>query len=292
MNKDIYNIIYWSVLFTLIIVMIFLSWKQYIKSKETTSILISDGFKHIFKGKGNNYIAFNMNRALFRAGNLTKNNYFQAPIYLIHNYEWKWKETNAKKSENTFFIYISDINFPVHKIYYRNNEYLSEADWARLRAVFHQPNEAQNIMNDEREQSQYDFFISHASEDKDTFVRPLVKQLNEFGINVWFDEQTLEIGDSLRRKIDNGLKKANYGVVVLSHSFFDKKWTQYELDALVTRSMNSEEKVILPIWHNINASDVATYSLYLADKLALQTSNQSIPEIAKQLSEIALRLRK
>lgn len=69
----------------------------------------------------------------------------------------------------------------------------------------------------------FDFFISHASEDKDNFVRPLVNELSQLGINVWFDEQTLEIGDSLRRNIDTGLKKASYGIVVLSHAFFSKK---------------------------------------------------------------------
>ena len=51
----------------------------------------------------------------------------------------------------------------------------------------------------------YDVFISHASEDKDEFVRPLANALMELGMKVWFDEMTLKIGDSLRQKIDNCL---------------------------------------------------------------------------------------
>lgn len=47
----------------------------------------------------------------------------------------------------------------------------------------------------------WDVFISHASEDKESFVRPLAAALQERGFAVWFDESTLKLGDSLRRSI-------------------------------------------------------------------------------------------
>jgi hypothetical protein len=54
---------------------------------------------------------------------------------------------------------------------------------------------------------EYDVFISHASEDKDSIVRPLAEALIAENLQVWYDEFTLRIGDSLRRKIDSGLAK-------------------------------------------------------------------------------------
>ena len=51
----------------------------------------------------------------------------------------------------------------------------------------------------------YDVFISHASEDKALFVRPLAKALQQAGLKVWYDEFTLKLGDSLRESIDRGL---------------------------------------------------------------------------------------
>ncbi len=48
----------------------------------------------------------------------------------------------------------------------------------------------------------HDVFISHASEDKDEIVRPLANALIAEGLTVWYDEFSLKIGDSLRRKID------------------------------------------------------------------------------------------
>ena len=129
---------------------------------------------------------------------------------------------------------------------------------------------------------EYDFFIAHASEDKDEFVRPLAHKLVDLGAQVWYDEFQLKVGDSLRRSIDNGLAKSKFGIVVLSMSFFSKGWGQYELDGLVTKEINGG-KVILPIWHRVSVDDVKKYSLSLADKLALNTSIQSLDDIAKEL---------
>jgi hypothetical protein len=45
---------------------------------------------------------------------------------------------------------------------------------------------------------EWDVFVSHASEDKEGFVRPLAEALKDRGLRVWFDEFTLRVGDSLR----------------------------------------------------------------------------------------------
>ena len=132
---------------------------------------------------------------------------------------------------------------------------------------------------------EYDLFISHASEDKEDFVRPLAETLQQLGVKVWYDEFTLKVGDSLRRKIDSGLRNSKYGTVVLSTDFIKKDWTNYELDGLVAREMNGH-KMILPIWHRITKNDVLDYSPNLADKVALNTSVNSIEEIAHQLADV------
>ncbi len=137
------------------------------------------------------------------------------------------------------------------------------------------------------EQTAYDVFVSHASEDKEDFVRPFVKCLQENGIKVWYDEFSLRVGDSLRRSIDNGLKNSRYGIIVLSEAFFSKEWPQRELDGLFAREVNGE-KVILPIWHKISKNEVLKFSPIIADMLALNTSSFTIEEIAKQISDRVL----
>lgn len=136
-------------------------------------------------------------------------------------------------------------------------------------------------------QTTYDVFVSHASEDKDDFVRDFVKCLQQNGLKVWYDEFTLRVGDSLRSSIDNGLKNSRYGIVVLSEAFFSKEWPQRELDGLFAREVNGE-KVILPIWHKISKNEVLKFSPIIADMLALNTSSFTIEEIAKEISDRVL----
>ena len=137
---------------------------------------------------------------------------------------------------------------------------------------------------DDITEKQYDVFISHASEDKDDFVRPFAQLLREKGLIVWYDEFELKIGDRLRRKIDEGLSKSRYGIVILSNFFFSKDWPQKELDGLFAIE-DSGRNVILPIWHKISKNEVLNYSPTIAGILALNTLNFSIEEIVDEIIE-------
>jgi hypothetical protein len=133
----------------------------------------------------------------------------------------------------------------------------------------------------------YDVFVSHASEDKDSIVRPLAHSLQAEGLKVWYDEFELRIGSSLRRSIDAGLANSRFGVVVLSESFFKKGWSNYELDGLVTREVaQGGTQLILPLWHRVTKEEVIEYSPSLADKLALRTSDSTVEEIAAEIASV------
>lgn len=134
----------------------------------------------------------------------------------------------------------------------------------------------------------FDLFVSHASEDKDDFVRPLAEALAAAGLQVWYDEFSLSLGDSLRKSIDHGLANSRFGLVVLSSAFFAKNWTQYELNGLVSREMEGE-KVILPLWHKVTKNDVMRFSPTLVDKVALNTSLFSVEEIAIEVAKAITR---
>jgi TIR domain len=133
--------------------------------------------------------------------------------------------------------------------------------------------------------SKYDAFISHASDDKDTLVRPLAAALAQQGFRVWYDEFELKVGDSLRQRIDHGLASSTYGIVVLSHAFFAKNWPRYELDGLTSRQMVGE-KVILPIWHNVTKDEIMHYSPTLADRLALSSSDRTVSSMVTELAGV------
>jgi len=124
-------------------------------------------------------------------------------------------------------------------------------------------------------------FISHASEDKESIAKPLAEALTDMGVPVWYDEYTLTLGDSLRRKIDEGLARSKFGIVILSPAFFEKHWPQQELNGLAAKEVNGV-KVILPIWHNVSRADVAAQSPTLADRLAV-SSSKGLDKIVEEM---------
>lgn len=129
-----------------------------------------------------------------------------------------------------------------------------------------------------------DVFVSHASEDKDEVARPLAQELASRGLDVWYDEFSLVVGESLRREIDRGLRVSRFGVVILSNHFFNKEWPQRELDALTARETGGTAGIILPVWHNVDRRAVAQYSLVLADRVAV-SSALGIPRVADRIVE-------
>lgn len=131
---------------------------------------------------------------------------------------------------------------------------------------------------------EWDVFISHASEDKEDFVRPLAEKLQKCGVKVWYDEFELKMGDSLSDSINRGLQESKYGIIVFSQAFFEKEWAKYELKSLLMRQMN-RERAILPIWHNINKDFIREKSLYLLDIKAL-SSEMGWDELVDNILEI------
>ncbi len=148
----------------------------------------------------------------------------------------------------------------------------------------------------------WDVFVSYASEDREAVARPLALLLRQLGLRVWYDEMELRVGDRLRRRIDEGLAKCRYGVVILSPSFPSKHYPQLELDGLAQREQDGKD-LILPLWRDIDADGVRKFSPMLADRIAVkwQDGIHSVaaellrvvrPDLYKQMQEEARRLAK
>lgn len=88
-------------------------------------------------------------------------------------------------------------------------------------------------------------------------------------------------------KIDRGLAKSRYGVVILSPNYIaeHKYWTKAELNGLFqVETVNG--KTILPIWHNLTKKQVVEYSPIIADRKAMTTASMTPEEIAAELKEL------
>ena len=129
-------------------------------------------------------------------------------------------------------------------------------------------------------------FISHDSRDKDGLVRELALELSKLMCPVWYDEYSLNVGDSLRYSIETGLKETRKCIVILSPNFLSNEgWGKAEFDSVYTREILEKDNVILPVWHNVSVEIVYQYSPRLADKVGLN-SEFGAKELAKKLARV------
>lgn len=130
-----------------------------------------------------------------------------------------------------------------------------------------------------------DFFISHDSRDKATVAKPIYKELTKRGYKVWYDEYSLSIGDSLTESIEKGISECKFAILILSKNFLsNERWAKYELQSIKTRQIIKNEKTLLPVWHDINESDLGE-NFWLLDKLGGNT-NKGIKKLVTQLEKL------
>ncbi|MGJ0342966.1 toll/interleukin-1 receptor domain-containing protein [Aliarcobacter cryaerophilus] len=110
-------------------------------------------------------------------------------------------------------------------------------------------------------------FISHASEDKERFAMNFASKLRANGVDAWLDKWEMLPGDSLVDKIfEEGIKKADSFIIILSNYSVNKPWIREELNASFIKRIGKNSKIIpivldnctVPeclqstIWENIN----------------------------------------
>lgn len=89
-------------------------------------------------------------------------------------------------------------------------------------------------------------FISHSSNDK-KFVRLLKSCLQENDIDTWLDEDELNLGDSLLKKLEKALDESSHFVIVLSKASVNSDWVQLELKKVISNQKSGLINKIIPV---------------------------------------------
>lgn len=118
--------------------------------------------------------------------------------------------------------------------------------------------EKENIMSEKNqdtkpagEHKKYDVFISHASKDKLSYVDGLYSTVKKLGIQIFYDSEEISWGDNFKDQIFKGTDSSEFAIIVISENFFDREWTNSELQKFLTRQNESGQKIILPLLYNI-----------------------------------------
>ena len=155
-----------------------------------------------------------------------------------------------------------------------------------LRAQLEKIMEARRVS----ERYEYDVFVSHANANKQSFVDSLYEQLNRLRIRIWYDSTEIDWGDGLKEKIQEGLSKCRFGIVILSPEFIDRKWTNQELTELLTRQNESREKVVLPLLYNLTVDEMkAQYPVLENIKARLVRNDEDAKDVVIDFARILIR---
>lgn len=132
---------------------------------------------------------------------------------------------------------------------------------------------------------EYDVFVSHASEDKDAVVDGLVQQLEALGVDVWYDDDQIQIGDSLMDSLNEGLSESRYGVIVLSENFIDKNWPESELKALMQR-FQQDDVGIMPLRYGISHEVIVDTYPILSDLVSRPVASDTIQDRVQEVYNV------
>jgi TIR domain len=89
-------------------------------------------------------------------------------------------------------------------------------------------------------------FLSHSFKDK-PFVRMLANDIKKSGVSIWIDEMELLPGDSIIRKISQGIVDSSYVVACLSKISVESNWVKEELEIAATMGINGNRIMVVPL---------------------------------------------
>jgi hypothetical protein len=78
-------------------------------------------------------------------------------------------------------------------------------------------------------------FITHSWHDIE-FTRRLCSDLKARGLDVWYDEESLQAGSLIAKEIDRGLKWCEFYIPILSHAALSSDWCWEEINGAIALS--------------------------------------------------------
>jgi uncharacterized protein YjbI with pentapeptide repeats len=85
----------------------------------------------------------------------------------------------------------------------------------------------------------YSCFISYSNKDEE-FTKRLHRDLQGEGVRCWFDREDLKIGDEIRPKIDEAIRKYDKLLIVLTENSVGSPWVRREVESAFAKEVKFE----------------------------------------------------
>jgi hypothetical protein len=95
--------------------------------------------------------------------------------------------------------------------------------------------------------AEWDVFLCHAGEDKESIAVPLFSHLDKRGIRCWIDQGEVLWGDSITQKVNEGISRSRFVIVALTANSVNKRWPMRELNSAFSMEIESGKTRVLPL---------------------------------------------
>lgn len=121
-------------------------------------------------------------------------------------------------------------------------------------------------------------FISFSGAAREEFAIKFLNLYNQYGINCWYDQHELFLGDDLKKTIiQKGIETAEYCILIINKTYLSRNWPCQEAIKLYEQLKGKKDSVIFPILLDITKEDIQNselnfllnikYQFYIQDKI-------------------------
>lgn len=121
----------------------------------------------------------------------------------------------------------------------------------------------------------HQLFVGFAAEDRYTIAEPIVYHLQNYGINTWYDRQSLLMGDNRRKKnLEEAVGESAYACIVISKHTAASNCAMEEFAFIENRFRNGEVTVF-PVLYELFPEDIPNELLWIKGIIFKEVSRSS-----------------
>jgi hypothetical protein len=117
----------------------------------------------------------------------------------------------------------------------------------------------------------YDVFLSFRGEDtRHNLVGYLLEAFEKRGINVFYDDKKLELGEDISPALFKAIEESNISVIVFSKNYASSRWCLDELAKIMVCTKRNKKQIAFPIFYHVDPSDVRHQRKSYGEAMAAQ----------------------
>lgn len=129
-----------------------------------------------------------------------------------------------------------------------------------------------------------DVFLCHAWDDRQKAAKELHDLLEARGVQVWFSEKDIALGEPFMRSIDKGLANSRVGIVLVTPAMLSTLPRGGVADKELSALLAGER--LVPIVHQTTYDALREVSPLLASRNGLNTAEDTMAGVAAKLAEL------